>query len=78
MELASATTDFSRAEVLRECLEWIKDVSREGGRIVKEGFLNPTVAVDYKEGYYDVVTEYDRRTEEYLMAAISSKYPGHK
>lgn len=77
MDLGSKT-DFSHGEVLRECLEWIKGVTRESGKIVKEGFLSRNVAVDYKDGFYDVVTEYDRRTEEYLMGAIKAKYPGHK
>lgn len=78
MDAKAIAIDFTDKEVLRECLEWIKGVTREGGEIVKEGFLRPDVAVNIKEGYYDLVTEYDGRTEEYLMGAIRKKYPGHK
>lgn len=70
--------DFTNAEVLEECLEWIKGVARASGEIVKEGFNCPSVSVDIKEAHYDLVTEYDRRTEDYLIAAIRTKYPEHK
>lgn len=74
----TAVQDFTSQEVLRPCLEWITGVTRESGKIVKEGFLCPNVSVDIKEGDHDVVTEYDRRTEDYLMQAIRDKYPEHK
>lgn len=71
------TLDFFDASVLRECVEWTKNITREAGKIVKEGFYMKNVTVDHKLGLYDVVTEFDQRTENFLIAAIKEKYPGH-
>lgn len=71
-------TDFSCAKTLRECLEWMEQVVREAGKIVKEGFEKPNMRVDTKEGYYDVVTEFDRRSEDYIIQVIREKYSTHK
>lgn len=69
---------FANPSVLAECLEFVKDIVRRSGTIVREGFLNRTMKVETKTAFFDLVTEYDRRTEEFLMAAIQAKYPGHK
>lgn len=77
LEMATEV-DFTDASVLNECLEWIKEVTKESGKIVKEGFVCSNVNVDFKDDFYDLVTEYDRRTEDYLVGAIRAKYPDHK
>lgn len=70
--------DFSDGIVLKECLNWVVGVTKEAGQIVKEGFYRRDVAVNTKDGFYDLVTVYDGRTEEFLLSAIKEKYPGHK
>lgn len=73
-----AALDFTDKTVLQECLQWIKEVAKQAGGIVTEGFLSEVIAVDVKTAFYDLVTEYDTRTEEYLIKAILDKYPDHK
>lgn len=69
---------FANPAVRAECLEFVKDVVRASGEIVKEGFRNRTMKVETKTAFYDLVTEYDQKTEEYLVAALRKKYPDHK
>lgn len=70
--------DFLNAKVLSECLNWITEVTREAGALVKEGFYRRDVAVTTKTAFYDLVTEYDNRTEDFLLQAIRERYPTHK
>jgi fructose-1,6-bisphosphatase/inositol monophosphatase family enzyme len=46
-------------------------------QIIKEG-ISRTKNVDTKLGSWDLVTQYDRRVEEVLVAEISNKFPSHK
>lgn len=70
--------DFFNAKVLKECLSWVTEVTKEAGAIVKEGFYKRDVAVTTKTAFYDLVTEYDNRTEDFVLEAIRKRYPTHK
>jgi myo-inositol-1(or 4)-monophosphatase len=51
------------------------DVARGAGRILREGHGRPG-AIDYKGGI-DLVTAFDRRSEEYVRAELARRFPGH-
>jgi myo-inositol-1(or 4)-monophosphatase len=50
-------------------------LAREAGAIVREGY-GVLHAPEHK-GRIDLVTEYDRRSETFLLGAIAARFPGH-
>lgn len=76
------TTIFSTDEnqLIDECFDFIKSVIREAGEYVKEGFskANDDLGIEEKEDNWDMVTEYDKKTETFLINSIKTQYPQHK
>lgn len=62
---------------ISEVYDFVLDLTVKIGDVMKEGF-NSKLHIETKEATYDVVTEYDRRVENFLMENISKKYPNHK
>jgi len=60
---------------MRPTLDQIKAWILEAGDIVKEGF-GSVMQVRHK-GPTDLVTEYDRRSEEFLLGKIQAAFPDH-
>jgi myo-inositol-1(or 4)-monophosphatase len=56
-------------------LEAATSFAREAGAIVFEGYGR--VHAPERKGRIDLVTEYDRRSEERLLALIAARFPGH-
>lgn len=79
--MATANT-FSTAEnqLIDECFEFIKPVVKNAGEFVKEGFFitQDDLGIEEKEDNWDMVTEYDKKTEANLINAIKIKFPDHK
>lgn len=73
-----SSSKFEEVAVLTECMEYMIEVTKKAGELVKEGFLDRSKLIETKEVYYDVVTEYDRQTEDFLIGKIKAKYPDHK
>ncbi|GAA57806.1 myo-inositol-1(or 4)-monophosphatase, partial [Clonorchis sinensis] len=48
-----------------------------GNKIIKDGYYTIGFA-DEKASYADLVTEYDRKVEEFLKAEILAVHPDHK
>ncbi|XP_030387342.1 inositol monophosphatase 2-like [Scaptodrosophila lebanonensis] len=62
-----------------ELYEFIFPLAVRAGNILLEGYQEAGKAVSLKSGgFYDVVTEYDNKIEEFLMREILAKYPDHK
>lgn len=80
--MAAATTMFTTTEnqLIDECFDFIQPVIKKAGEYVKEGFskANDDMGIEEKEDNWDMVTEYDKKTEAYLITAIKSQYPNHK
>jgi myo-inositol-1(or 4)-monophosphatase len=57
-------------------LELIETLARKAGEILREGQKNG-FEVSYK-GEIDLVTEIDRRSEDFLLAQIASLFPSHR
>jgi myo-inositol-1(or 4)-monophosphatase len=51
------------------------DVARGAGRILRAGYGRPG-AIDYKGGI-DLVTAFDRQSEESIRAELARRFPGH-
>jgi len=70
-------TDNIEPAVLEEIENFAVQIAREAGRILLDHFSGP-LEVRYKgKNNRDPVTIADRRSEEYLKAAIKEKFPGH-
>jgi myo-inositol-1(or 4)-monophosphatase len=55
-------------------LDFLARVAKSAGEILLEGF-GSAMAVDHK-GEIDLVTEYDRRSEEFILESLHKAYPG--
>lgn len=60
-----------------EIYDYVLALTVEIGEVMNEGF-HSTYKVETKTASWDVVTEYDRRVEDFLIKKISEKYPTHK
>ncbi|XP_055854656.1 uncharacterized protein LOC129918252 [Episyrphus balteatus] len=56
---------------------FIKPLAIKAGEMLLEGY-NSKKNVEIKSDFYDVVTEYDNKIENYLMQQILASYPHHK
>ncbi len=54
----------------------LENLALGAGQILKEGYGNK-IQIDMK-GKIDLVTEVDRRSEDYLVTAIQAQFPTHK
>lgn len=55
-------------------MEYLVGVARSAGEILREG-LGSSMLVEHK-GEIDLVTEYDRRSEEFILARLRAAWPG--
>lgn len=73
---------FSDAEnaSIDEYFVFVKKLVRIAGELVKEGYYksNDDIGIVEKVAKWDLVTEYDKKTEEFLIKEIHQKYPSHK
>ena len=51
------------------------EIAQEAGRLVQEGY-RAGVATEQKGGHADLVTEYDRRSEDLIRARLAERTPG--
>lgn len=57
-------------------LAFVESVARLGGAVLREGF-GKTFRIDEKGRSNDLVTEYDKKTEDAIVAAIRAEFPDH-
>ena len=60
---------------MNDTLEMIQAVARQAGAVLMDGFGRVT-HVEHK-GATDLVTEYDRRSEDLIVAALRARFPEH-
>lgn len=66
---------------LREMLEHACEIARGAGAILREGYAQFEAragAVTYKQADVDPVTEYDQRSEAFIVAALRKAFPSHR
>lgn len=76
-----ATIKFSSDEnqLIDDCFDFIKPVIKNAGELVKDGFFKSKddLGIVHKTNW-DMVTDYDTKTETFLIDAIKTEYPDHK
>jgi myo-inositol-1(or 4)-monophosphatase len=66
---------MSAAEPLAETLAFVRRIARDAGAILAEGAFRGHAAA-HKAAATDLVTDYDRRSEALIVAAVAARYPG--
>jgi len=66
--------DLSKTEI-RTLVEFAEKTARAAGAILKEGF-SKNYKIRYK-GRIDPVTEYDLKSEKYIVSRITKRFPSH-
>jgi myo-inositol-1(or 4)-monophosphatase len=61
---------------MSELLDFTIDITKRAGKILKDGF-GTNFKIDNKEGINNLVTEYDKKAEDFIIGEIRSKYPDH-
>jgi len=69
--------EVTQAEI-EELYSFIHPLAIEAGEILMEGYEMASKNVSIKGDFYDVVTDYDNKIEDFFMAKILASYPGHK
>lgn len=59
----------------RPTLADITDLARQAGAILADGYGKSFTVT--RKGRVDLVTEYDKKSEDFLIAQINAKFPGH-
>ncbi|XP_017098305.1 uncharacterized protein [Drosophila bipectinata] len=67
-----------RQEEIEELYNFIHPLAIQAGEILMEGYEMASKNVSIKGDFYDVVTDYDNKIEDFLMEKILSSYPSHK
>ncbi|EDV40134.1 uncharacterized protein Dana_GF24105 [Drosophila ananassae] len=67
-----------RQEEIEELYNFIYPLAIQAGEILMEGYEMASKNVSIKGDFYDVVTDYDNKIEDFLMEKILSSYPHHK
>ena len=57
-------------------LEAAVEIAQEAGKILMEGFSRP-LDIRYKGDEVDIVTQADKRSEQFIVARINEYFPGH-
>jgi myo-inositol-1(or 4)-monophosphatase len=52
------------------------EIAEGAGQILKKGYRS-TFDIQAKGSYHDLVTEYDLKSESYILTALKKKYPSH-
>ncbi|EDW41648.1 inositol monophosphatase 2 [Drosophila sechellia] len=63
---------------IEELYNFIHPLAIEAGEILMEGYEMASKNVSIKGDFYDVVTDYDNKIEDFLMEKILARYPDHK
>lgn len=76
--MATFTSDEN--QMVDECYQLMENLVQKAGELVKEGYGKniADVEVTDKEANWDVVTEYDRKVEAFLISEIKTSYPEHR
>lgn len=64
--------EFNKEEIHLQALDWIK----EAGVMLRASFKNQ-IKIDFKSNPHDLVTNMDKKVEQFFMEQIKSKFPHH-
>jgi len=63
---------------LSDTLRAAEEIARGAGAILREGARLADFSVDFKSSAIDPVTEYDRRSEAYIVGELRRRFPGDR
>ncbi|MFA6572035.1 MAG: inositol monophosphatase family protein, partial [Bacteroidota bacterium] len=63
-------------EKIEELMNYAVEAALSSGKLLREGF-GTSFEISNKEGKNNLVTEYDKRSEEIIIAHINKKFPHH-
>jgi myo-inositol-1(or 4)-monophosphatase len=74
---ASCAMPFAnrKVEIMSNILEIIEGIARQAGAVLKDGYGN--VRHIQQKGVIDLVTEFDKRSEEIIISSIQQEFPDH-
>lgn len=64
-------------KMIQELMDFAKETAKSAGNILKQGF-ETEFEISEKVGKNNLVTEYDFKSEQYIISKINSKYPDHQ
>ncbi|XP_043275788.1 inositol monophosphatase 1-like [Venturia canescens] len=62
---------------LDRCYDFVMNLTIESAKIIREAFRGMK-NVETKAGDWDLVTQYDRKVEQVLIAGLAKEFPNHK
>ncbi|XP_054084844.1 inositol monophosphatase 2 [Zeugodacus cucurbitae] len=65
-------------QLIDELFAFIYPLAQHAGEMLLEGYTKVEKQVNIKTAFYDVVTDYDSKIEEFLIEQILASYPEHK
>ena len=76
--MATFTSDENG--MIDECYQFMENLVQKAGELVKEGYAKNIADVEVadKVANWDMVTEYDRKVEAFLINEIKNNYPEHR
>lgn len=76
--MATITSDDN--QLIDDCYRLMEILVRKAGELVKDGYEKniEDVVVTEKVANWDVVTDYDRKVEEFLINELKINYPEHR
>ncbi|XP_017478296.1 PREDICTED: inositol monophosphatase 1 isoform X1 [Rhagoletis zephyria] len=69
---------MATSQLIDELYDFMYPLALSAGEILLEGYEAAGKQVNIKTAFYDVVTEYDNKIEEFLIEQILARYPDHK
>lgn len=68
---------MSTQEELNYCYNFALDLTVESGKVIRDAFQG-SKNIETKAGYWDLVTQYDRKVEAILIDNLAKRFPNHK
>ncbi|XP_067642428.1 inositol monophosphatase 1 [Eurosta solidaginis] len=69
---------MANPQLIDELYDFMYPLAVRAGEILIEGYEKVGKQVNIKTAFYDVVTDYDNKIEEFLIEEVLQRYPEHK
>ncbi len=73
--LSNSEFNCGKDRIVSDILHFTEDIARQAGAVLKAGYGN--VQHIQHKGAIDLVTEFDKRSEELILSAIQREFPDH-
>ncbi|XP_018786046.1 PREDICTED: inositol monophosphatase 1 [Bactrocera latifrons] len=69
---------MASTQLIDELFDFMYPLAQRAGELLLEGYAEVGKQISIKTAFYDVVTDYDNKIEEFLIEQILARYPEHK